>query len=309
MLVNREGRVIRCSAYGYGLGLPGAIAMGTAEQIHDACVRDAGLIGFIPVPTAAFGFNVDPKNSPLKVIQVGSNAAAAGMRLGDVLVEADSRPLTHPFDLFHFLSNKRPGDRVVVKVQREQTIVPLNFQLVRRQANILDPPAQKPSEMQQSTPAATPTVTAAPPAAHIAAKSDKQATEQQAKPARPSERTRYSAQLFLVKGPIVTTPPQVFSGEFLQDGRAQVVLSGRRLLTGNFELFRASESVQAKYKFTFVTPASLNANIDGDATGFAALSDGSGTRLECLYMLTTATGRGEGVCGDNQKNTYRIVFD
>jgi Peptidase family M48 len=117
------------------------------------------------------------------------------------------------------------------------------------------------------------------------------------------------AQLFLIKGPIVTNPPQAFSAEFLPTGKAQVILSGRRLLTGDFELFGLADSVKAKYNPALINPDSLKPSVGADSIGFAALTDGSGTQLECIYSLKRATGRGEGSCADNQRNTYRIVFD
>ena len=120
---------------------------------------------------------------------------------------------------------------------------------------------------------------------------------------------RLLAQLYLIKGPIVTNPPQAFNGEFLPDGKAQVVLSGRRLMTGDFDLVPISESIQAKYKPALIKLDGLKPLSGADVKGFASLSDGSGVQLECAYSLTKATGRGEGVCADNQRNTYRIVFD
>jgi hypothetical protein len=40
--------------------------------------------------------------------------------------------------------------------------------------------------------------------------------------------------------------------------------------------------------------------------GFARFVDVD-LQLECVYALTRATGRGEGTCVDNQRNTYRLV--
>jgi hypothetical protein len=117
------------------------------------------------------------------------------------------------------------------------------------------------------------------------------------------------AQLYLIKGPVVSTPPQAFSAEFLPGGKAQAILSNRRPLTGNFELLPLSESIKVKFKPALVNPDVLKPPAGADVNGFAALSDGSGTQLECVYSLNNATGRGEGTCEDNQRNTYRLVFD
>ena len=84
-----------------------------------------------------------------------------------------------------------------------------------------------------STPSAQPTVS------FIAGSSNNQPITNPVppSPSRASVGTHSYAQLYLIKGPIVSNPPQTFNGEFLPTGKAQVILSGRRLLTGDFELF------------------------------------------------------------------------
>jgi hypothetical protein len=37
-----------------------------------------------------------------------------------------------------------------------------------------------------------------------------------------------SSQLYLIRAPIVTNPTQTFNGEFLENGEATIILSGRR---------------------------------------------------------------------------------
>jgi hypothetical protein len=113
----------------------------------------------------------------------------------------------------------------------------------------------------------------------------------------------------LIKGLIVTIPPQTFSAEFSETGKAQVILSGRRLLTGDFELIGLEESIKGKYKPSLINTDSMKPSPGADAKGFVALSDGRGTQLECVYSLIRSTGRGEGTCADNQRNTYSLVFD
>jgi S1-C subfamily serine protease len=118
---------------------------------------------------------------------------------------------------------------------------------------------------------------------------------------------RLLAQLYLIKGRIVTNPPQAFSAEFLEEGKASVVLAGRRLLTGNHVLFELGESISAKYTAKLLKPDTLKPFSGADAKGFAALSDVD-LEIECVYGLTRSTGRGDGTCADNQGNTYRISF-
>jgi len=116
-------------------------------------------------------------------------------------------------------------------------------------------------------------------------------------------------QVYLVKGPVVSNPPQAFRAKFT-DGKAEIVLSGNRLLTGDVETLPTDQSIKAKYQPRLLrNPDNLQAPRGANAKGFAALSDGTGTEIECAYMINPSNGRGEGVCADNQRNTYRLVFD
>jgi hypothetical protein len=100
-------------------------------------------------------------------------------------------------------------------------------------------------------------------------------------------------QLYLIKGRIVSTPPQTFNAEFFDNGKASATLSGRRLLNGNYELFEMRDSISTKYKARLINPDGLKPFEGADSKGFAVMSDVD-LQLECVYGLTRATGRGEG---------------
>ncbi|HXG51504.1 MAG TPA: M48 family metalloprotease [candidate division Zixibacteria bacterium] len=117
------------------------------------------------------------------------------------------------------------------------------------------------------------------------------------------------AQLLLVEGPIVSNPPQRFNAEFRETGKASVVLFGSRRLMGDFELFGLRQSISEKYKARLINPDAVGLPAGADAKGFAFFSDGAGIEMECAYAVARSTGRGEGMCADNQNNTYRIIFD
>lgn len=127
-------------------------------------------------------------------------------------------------------------------------------------------------------------------------------------PARATTGASYLAQMYLVKGRIVSNPPQAYSAKFFMDTRkASVALSGQRLVNGEFDQFGMNESIGTKYKASLIKPDTLKPFPGADAKGFALFSDVD-LQIECAYALTEATGRGEGTCADNQGNTYRIVF-
>jgi hypothetical protein len=128
-------------------------------------------------------------------------------------------------------------------------------------------------------------------------------------PAPPSPSISRFAQLYLIRGPVVTNPPQTFNAEFLDTGQASVVLSGRRRLTGQVETFGINDSIATKYSARLIEPDSVKPGAGSDAKGFAYFSDTAGLEMECAFSLTRSTGRGRGICVDNQSNTYQIVFD
>jgi hypothetical protein len=130
-----------------------------------------------------------------------------------------------------------------------------------------------------------------------------------APPVPPSPSVSRFAQLYLIRGPVVTNPPQTFNAEFLDTGQASVVLSGRRRLVGQFETFGINDRIATKYSAHLIEPDSIKLGADNDAKGFAFFSDTAGWEMECAFSLTRATGRGRGLCADNQRNTYQIVFD
>lgn len=123
MMVNREGKVVRCATAGYGYGVAGAIAMSTAQQSHDRCVKDAQVLGFVPFPTATLGFDADTKSRPMRIIAVKENAEAAGLRAGDLLLEVDSKPIENFFSVITIMNTKKPGDRVDIKIQRDDQVM------------------------------------------------------------------------------------------------------------------------------------------------------------------------------------------
>ena len=162
----------------------------------------------------------------------------------------------------------------------------------------------------EAQPQSQPTATgyAPPPPAVVAAPTAPVVTQPAPTPSPPSAPivTRRFAQLYLVKGKIVSTPPQSFTAEFFDEtGKTRVELSGRRVLEGDFELFPFSTGISSKLRI--VKPDSIKTIAGADKKGIARFSD-LDLELECAYMFVSSTGRGAGVCTDNQGNGYQIAF-
>lgn len=200
------------------------------------------------------------------------------------------------------------------KVARGEMALPATLEgqvLAVRPVNQVAPKADTMIAMAHDRPAdPTPTPRSTGFTAGTAAGSAIITTQQPAPPPGPAIiASKLLAQLYLIRGPIVSNPPQTFNAEFLPSGRASVVLSSRRLLTGDFELFDLGQPIKAKYQARLVNPDNVKPISGADAKGLAVLSDNAGTELECAYSFARATGRGEGTCADNQRNMYRLVFD
>ena len=76
LLVNRDGKVVRCAATRYGYGLAGAIAIGAAQSAHSGCVTDARRLGFAEIPDASVGVESQFQKTPLTVAVVRRNTPA-----------------------------------------------------------------------------------------------------------------------------------------------------------------------------------------------------------------------------------------
>ena len=128
MMVNRDGKVLRCSSYGYG----NLVAIGAAEGIHSSCVRDARMVGFEPIPPVTTGINYDPKSMPVRVTQVAGPAQAAGVKVGDIVVEFEGKPVEDHMLIVRYLNTKRAGESVTVKVRRGDELLSFPLTLVNR---------------------------------------------------------------------------------------------------------------------------------------------------------------------------------
>jgi S1-C subfamily serine protease len=71
-------------------------------------------------PDLARRFGVrDTQGVLVDLVADGSRAANAGLRTGDVIVEADRQPLTRAEDLTRRFREQRPGSPVLILVHRD----------------------------------------------------------------------------------------------------------------------------------------------------------------------------------------------
>jgi S1-C subfamily serine protease len=137
-LVDGEARVIginvayippEAQAVAIGFAIPASTVVDVVEQLLDDGEAEHAFLGIEPVPITPqvaeqFGLDVEQGVLVRSVVE-GSAAERAGIRPGDILVEADGERLETVEDLYAFLRKASPGDRVELRLIRdgdEQTV-------------------------------------------------------------------------------------------------------------------------------------------------------------------------------------------
>jgi hypothetical protein len=97
-------------------------AAGPAETVAFDYSSDSVRLGILCTETDGPGIRI------VRVIE-GTIAEFKGLRAGDVITYADARPIDSCQDLGDLLATKSSGDRIVVKVHREQRVFLLTLEL------------------------------------------------------------------------------------------------------------------------------------------------------------------------------------
>jgi S1-C subfamily serine protease len=138
MIFSRSG-----SSAGIGFAVPGQtinrivpqlIRTGRVEQVglgveidpHQRIERRLGIAGLVVIATI-------PGSYAEKAGIIGLERTGRGIKLGDVIVAIDDKPVTNYDDLYGILDGRRPDETVKVKLQRERKIVEVQTKLVTLQ--------------------------------------------------------------------------------------------------------------------------------------------------------------------------------
>ncbi len=137
-LINIDGEVIGVnrmiySQTGGNLGIGFAIPINTAKEILEQ-LRTYGKVkrGYIGVQIASITeelaeeFQIKDRKGVIVIgIVQGSPAQKAGIQIGDILLEANGKPLQNPDDLIRIVNELSIGRRVELKIKRKNTIMNL----------------------------------------------------------------------------------------------------------------------------------------------------------------------------------------
>lgn len=120
---------------GFGVVIPASIAWASAVQILTAGTPRRGFVGLAiqPVELAASQRPAGRERALLVVaVTPGSPAEAAGLIVGDVLLDFDGKPTESPEDLLDLLTGNRVGQTVVARTLRGGGLRELQIGVVER---------------------------------------------------------------------------------------------------------------------------------------------------------------------------------
>ena len=120
MLVNNQGQTVRCATSGWGwAGAP------MASSAFDRCVEDYKTMGYLDVSVAGYvgiQFDKDEKKmAKIILVQPGSPAEKAGLKVDDVIVSVGAQPVTSPAVGKQLVFGKA-GESVDLKVKHGKKI-------------------------------------------------------------------------------------------------------------------------------------------------------------------------------------------
>jgi hypothetical protein len=103
-----------------------------ASNPHSGNMSTSGGGGYGPYFGSVPDFGGPSHGVRFSEVREGSPAAKAGLRAGDVLVEFDGKPIDNLYDFTYALRQHKPGDRVQVKVLRNNHPVLADVTLAKR---------------------------------------------------------------------------------------------------------------------------------------------------------------------------------
>ena len=127
---------------GLGVVIPASIAWKTAATLLEHGQLERGYLGIagqpvtLPEKQQAADGRHDGRDAAFLVVGVtsGSPAAAAGVLVGDVLLEFDGRPIESPEDLLDLLVGDRVGRQVTLRALRGGAVTELSVTVGKRPA-------------------------------------------------------------------------------------------------------------------------------------------------------------------------------
>lgn len=141
-LLNMDGKVVGINSWilsssggyiGLSFSIPSEIASNSVAQLRDKGFVSRGLLGVgIEVVTreTADAFGLDrPRGALVNRLEPGGAAEAAGIEVGDIIIEFNGEPINVYNELPPMVGTTPPGSKVKVKVFRDGKIKTLNAEI------------------------------------------------------------------------------------------------------------------------------------------------------------------------------------
>ena len=134
-LLDASGRVIGvnsqiASQSGGSVGIGFAVPSNTVRDVIPRLERGESIKrAYLGVSTSG-----DSGRTTVAAVSAGGPAAAAGLRVGDVIVAVDGRKIADPDDVAAAIQDRHPGESVKVEVQRDGSSQTLDVTLAERPA-------------------------------------------------------------------------------------------------------------------------------------------------------------------------------
>ena len=150
-LVDIEGKVIGVntailSQSGGNMGIGFAIPVNMAKSIKDMLIKDGkvtrGYLGIMMQPVdknIAQKFNLKRSSGVLITNVVpGSPAESAGLKRGDIIIDADGKKISEMGELINSISNSMPGKEMTFTVVRDGKETKIKAKLAKKEENSVD---------------------------------------------------------------------------------------------------------------------------------------------------------------------------
>ena len=138
----------QAGSIGLGFAIPVNLAKNISDQLIEKGVAEHAFLGVSLRSTAVTADGVSRRGAEVGVVQPGSPAEGAGIRVGDVIVAIDDQPVGSAESLTAFVRERRAGDQVTLTLVRDGAAMKVEATLAVREETTQPTPENQAPENQ-----------------------------------------------------------------------------------------------------------------------------------------------------------------